>query len=47
MPGLPELTRRRVIVALIVIGVLLAGLYFLLLAYVLALMKLVPPRPRG
>jgi uncharacterized protein (TIRG00374 family) len=30
MPGLPELTRRRVIIALIVIAVLLAGLYFLL-----------------
>jgi uncharacterized protein (TIRG00374 family) len=30
MPGMPELTRRRVIVALIVIAVLLVGLYLLL-----------------
>jgi uncharacterized protein (TIRG00374 family) len=30
MPGLPELTRRRVIIGLIVLGLVLAGLYFLL-----------------
>ncbi|MBV8431860.1 MAG: flippase-like domain-containing protein, partial [Solirubrobacterales bacterium] len=30
MPGLPELTRRRLIIAVIVIVVLVAGLYFLL-----------------